>query len=631
VQFAKAARLLGRLTVVNESLARLTLPSSPSHDPGPIAAAKAAVGTATATTSRAGWWPRLWPRMALRHWLTLPYVALVTGVALTVGTLSYLAGSQAVDTLSNKLLLEMTDRVGQAIDRHVVGSAAALEAAFPDGMAAPASVDADMAGLRSRFWIATSLHLDPNNYVYYGNRAGQFFGLWRHSRAQGELRMKLKPDEPRSFARFTGIEGTPVDTTQEATVYDPRSRPWYRAGQTQPAHTWTSIYIDYRTAELVATRARRVLDARGEFAGVVATDLSLRGLNDFVRRLRLSQNGVAFVIERDGKLVASSRSDNVLHLADGENVRINVADSSDALERAAYQAVKQSHIAMATGAGSLNFSGPTGDASTLAYSQIKDAVGLDWIVVVAAPRSDLMGGITDNVIRTALIAAAAAMAAVLLGLAILRWISRDLTRLAQAARAIGEGAAEVPITIERQDEIGELANCFRLMQRRLRIDHLTGLVNRDALVKRMDERIRRHRRAVDAQTFAVLFIDIDDFKLVNDRWGHDTGDRVLIEIGQRLHASTRSTDLVARYAGDEFVVLLDSVDSAEMAAQVRQKVETVLRQPWLSATAGSSTVIPMSGSVGLAVFAAGSDHTSDDLIKRADADMYQRKAVAKRG
>src|ERR1035437_10516921 len=128
---------------------------------------------------------KLFSFLSLRQWLTLPYIALVFSVAVLIGTLSYRTGSQAVDTIANHLLLETVARIGQAVDRHVVGSAAVLEAAFPNGMAVPNSIDEELPVLRTRFWIATSLHLDPNNYVYYGNRHGQVFGLWRYNEKIG--------------------------------------------------------------------------------------------------------------------------------------------------------------------------------------------------------------------------------------------------------------------------------------------------------------------------------------------------------------------------------------------------------------------------------------------------------------
>ena len=155
-------------------------------------------------------------------------------------------------------------------------------------MPAPANIENEVSNLRTRFWIATSLHLDPNNYVYYGNRLGQAMGLFRHSRTEGELRLKLAAPDRRTISRFTGIHGELKFQSLEKKLFDPRVRPWYQAGENQNTPTWTSVYIDFGTEDLVATRARRVLGLDGELEGVVATDVSLRALNDFVTKLRVS-------------------------------------------------------------------------------------------------------------------------------------------------------------------------------------------------------------------------------------------------------------------------------------------------------------------------------------------------------
>lgn len=105
-------------------------------------------------------------RFSLRQWLTIPYVALVLGVATLVGALSYRTGSDVVDSLSNQLLLETVARIEQAVDRHLLGSAAVLETAFPHGQGTSANVLDDQAALRARFWAATALYTDPNNHAY---------------------------------------------------------------------------------------------------------------------------------------------------------------------------------------------------------------------------------------------------------------------------------------------------------------------------------------------------------------------------------------------------------------------------------------------------------------------------------
>ncbi|MGB2973301.1 MAG: diguanylate cyclase [Candidatus Competibacter sp.] len=569
-------------------------------------------------------------RPSFRQSLTVPYVVLVLGVASLIGLLSYRTGSQAVDTVADHLLRETVGRISQAVDRHIMGSGAVLEAAFPEGMAAPENLETHFDELRTRFWIATSLHLDPNNYAYYGTRQGHFFGLWRHSQQDGELRIKFDASAPRALYRFTGINGALSEPTLETKLYDPRERPWYRAGEVHPSYTWTSIYIDFRNAELVATRARRVLDAQGALAGVVATDVSLRQLNDFVRKLTISKNALAFIIELDGNLIASSRTPNTKLLADGASVRLNASESGNAFQVAAFERVRQALAAPAAAAPrtTLHFVGPNGEVIELAYDRLRDMSGLDWIMVVAVPRSDFIQGVTENVLRTAIIGGVAALVAVAIGLTILGWVSRDLKKLAEAARAVGKGRIDTPLHIDRADEIGDLAASFRQMQHWLRTDTLTKLVNREEILRTITDRIHQHRRRADDTPFAVFFIDLNNFKFINDRLGHAAGDRVLVEIGERLRLSIRSGDLVARYAGDEFVLLANDIHDDGTAEQIRENIEGALREPLTSVDMNGLAGHALGGAVGLARYPADAA-TADGLIKHADADMYSRKHASK--
>src|ERR1700757_413034 len=122
--------------------------------------------------SAARLWPRyqnkmkLLSRLPLRALLTLPYLLLVLGTAIVIGVLSYAAGRDSVDDLSGQLLTETVQRIEQAVEGHVSGSAAVLEVAFPKGIAAPESITGELPALRERFWLATSVHRDPNNYAY---------------------------------------------------------------------------------------------------------------------------------------------------------------------------------------------------------------------------------------------------------------------------------------------------------------------------------------------------------------------------------------------------------------------------------------------------------------------------------
>jgi len=563
--------------------------------------------------------------LSLQRLLTVPFVALVVVLALVIGALSYSAGSAAVDTVSDKLLKETVQRIGQAIERHVVGSGAVLEAAFPNGIRAPVDLATETAALRTRFWIATSLHRDPNNYVYYGNKSGQFIGLWRHSADDAELRLKFKADEPRAIQRFSGINGELQPPQREQRLYDPRQRPWYQAGMRTDLQTWTAIYVDFRTQELVATRARRVPGADGAVEGVVATDVSLRALDDFVRRLKVSDNGFAFIVEPGGQLIAASNAVNLKRKADGTADRVNAAESGQPVLEATYRRL-QPLLAGASLAqpGSLRFEGPGGRTFEAGYARVVDTAGLDWSVVVAVPREDFMAGVSANVVRTMIAGLLAALAVVAIGSIIMQWIARDVRRLADAARRIGEGDLHTPLAPQRTAELGMLAQSFERMQTSLRTDRLTGLSNRDAVIQRLTERMKKGRRHDDAPMMALLFVDLDRFKTVNDRFGHEAGDRVLLVMGKRLHDTVRDSDMVARWAGDEFVVLLDGVRDPSAPERVRAQIEEGLRQP-VSVAEGQEPVT-LGGSVGMALYPQDADEPAD-LIRLADEDMYRRKPV----
>ena len=375
------------------------------------------------------------------------------------------------------------------------------------------------------------------------------------------------------------------------------------------------------------------MGADGEVEGVVATDMSLKSLNDFVKSLEVSANGIAFIIEPNGNLIASSVGENVSTLPDGTNLRLTAAQCGNPFVETVYTELydRLTRIPMSTTATSFSFPNPAGGTIHAAYATIKDQAGLEWITVVAMPSSDFLGSLTDSLTHTIIIGILAILFAIGMGLAILNWVAGDLHRLSLAAQRVGDGEIDAPVGIKRADEIGLLARSFETMQRRLLTDRLTGIANRETLIRTITRKIKDIDDAdapKKAQPFAVLFIDLDGFKLVNDWLGHDMGDQVLIEIANRLKDNVRGQDLVARYAGDEFVILLDNVTSSEDLETLRMHIEGILQMP--SGVVPRDSKLTMGGSVGGARYPEdGAD--ADTLLKTADRHMYAKKFSRKQG
>jgi len=153
-------------------------------------------------------------------------------------------------------------------------------------------------------------------------------------------------------------------------------------------------------------------------------------------------------------------------------------------------------------------------------------------------------------------------------------------------------------------------------------DGLTGLPNRTLLMERLGQLIAKSRR--ESRQIALMFLDLDGFKKVNDTLGHSIGDEVLKTVATRLSGLLRNSDTVARLGGDEFVVLLDNPENSEVIAQIGARVISVVNEPMHFDDAEAH----VGTSIGIAVF-KDSACSPESLLKRADEAMYAAKAAGK--
>ncbi len=150
-------------------------------------------------------------------------------------------------------------------------------------------------------------------------------------------------------------------------------------------------------------------------------------------------------------------------------------------------------------------------------------------------------------------------------------------------------------------------------------DSLTDLANRQLLRDRMDHAVERSAR--EPERLAVLILDLDDFKSVNDTQGHPAGDRLLQRVASTLLSATRGCDTVARLGGDEFAVLLERMQDEEGHAIAAQRIVNALRRP---IDTGDGRMVTVSASIGIALHSPGEG--SDEMLRNADVALYQAKS-----
>jgi diguanylate cyclase (GGDEF)-like protein/PAS domain S-box-containing protein len=202
-----------------------------------------------------------------------------------------------------------------------------------------------------------------------------------------------------------------------------------------------------------------------------------------------------------------------------------------------------------------------------------------------------------------------------------RWLR---LRVVPQLNATGERTKGVIATVEDVTEQVEAQGRLAAIQDQLRHmathDPLTSLPNRTALRAELDRAVARHARSSDA--FAVLFCDLDGFKPVNDRSGHEGGDQVLVEVAHRLRRAVRDGDIVARLGGDEFVVLCESVgDTTDVAERVAQRLHELVEDPITHR--GEQFHVGLS--IGIAYVPPGVRTDADELLRVSDQAMYDAK------
>jgi diguanylate cyclase (GGDEF)-like protein len=252
-------------------------------------------------------------------------------------------------------------------------------------------------------------------------------------------------------------------------------------------------------------------------------------------------------------------------------------------------------------------------------------------ILTCEPAIDSIAGLHGLRLTIPMMLLGAMAFAAWLAIAQLRRYLGPLETLTAATRQLSASNFDVEVRIRTGDELSDLGEDFNRMARSLRAQHrelqqraqvdgLTGLSNRDDFRRQLQERL------ASGQHSALLYIDLDEFKKVNDSAGHEAGDTLLQEVAARLRACARSADTVARLGGDEFAIMLAGPADAARAAETAARVLQAVQAPILVVGAERR----VSASIGVALIPADGN-TVDLLLRNADIAMYQAKERGRNG
>jgi diguanylate cyclase len=269
---------------------------------------------------------------------------------------------------------------------------------------------------------------------------------------------------------------------------------------------------------------------------------------------------------------------------------------------------------------------------------------IGWFVVARMPTAEAFHPIAATRSFVAISTVVFVAGLIIILLTVMPRILRPLTDMAQSMREMADGKRQLsPLPIVRHDEVGDLVLGFNYLLARLQEkesalkesearltfmahhDPLTGLYNRSMLEEHIEQAVAHSER--NGSHFALLFCDLDGFKTINDEYGHKAGDAVLCEVAARLLDGRRRTDTVARFGGDEFIILLaDLTDARITTLSIARQLLTAVAKPFhidgQTFSIGTSIGISLSSEPGT---------SPSQLISRADIAMYRAKREGKNG
>ena len=510
--------------------------------------------------------------------------------------------------------------------------------------------------LKDVFWQQAQIYPEINT-IFYGSQTGNFVEI--ENTEPPKLMIRNQNTAP--FWEMYGLDEAGNATVKLSTKkYDPRERPWYKAALEHQDLIWSPIYLFADPPVLGITPAIPLKDSESnQIKGVMAIDLTLEAISQFLNSLKISKSGRVFIIERSGKMVATSTKNSLVRRNAMVNERLHYSESLDPLVRttASFLEEKLDSLKNIESDRQLIFQLDR-QRYFVQITRLGEYPGLDWSIVTVIPESDFLSYIRRNTYTTLGLSTLALISAILLGAIANQLIIKSVNNIADVAKAISRGQV---LTVEEQPKIRELVvisesidamalqlqnsaqnleTLESLWERRIEestknllqdnqrlnrlanIDNLTQVFNRyhfDLALEELWQQTIQERGVI-----SLIMCDVDSFKQYNDTYGHLMGDECLKQVAMAIaRSANRDRDIAARYGGEEFVIILPRTHQ-EGAIEIAKRINNAVWE--LNINHHTSTVANrVTISCGVASIIPNPNLAAVNLIEKADRALYLAK------
>lgn len=421
-----------------------------------------------------------WKSWSLQQAMIAAVITLSLIPALLIGAFTLFGHLRTIGEFENKSIQNAVSRLGTDVENHLNKAVQVM-----DMMVDPSSTEA-ATNRQALKWLGEPSTFEPTAFalsrlldavpkVYFGvEGSGNYFSV-EHSAQEGYISLRSNTDVgTRDFRSEYAGDYSQMVHMEDRVSFEPRTQPWYQYADRVRRRVFTPVFSqEMRYAELLTSLVQPVYDDAGKLAGVFGVDLQLEALSSLLKKEKVSENGVAYIIDESGALIASSVYESIVTVNVDIVTRLNASHSANPVIRDSFLALLSAQAQEHTGATGIEKSpvqrmeAQDGQQLVVTTMPLARDLGVNWSLIVAAPASDFARTFNENLFTSTAIAAGLALFTALFATMLAFRLGKDFKRFASAARSLGEGR-DLEFDATRFSEVRALQEVMQKSARQLK-------------------------------------------------------------------------------------------------------------------------------------------------------------------
>jgi two-component system, sensor histidine kinase ChiS len=410
--------------------------------------------------------------LPLRTIFIVPFVLQIVGTVGLVGYLSFLDGQKAVEDLATRLMDEISHRIQQNLQNYLEIPQQINQNNLNAVKLGIFSMQ-DLDEWEKYLWRQVQ-QFPYITYIGVANVKGEYRAAEQLDDGSMRINVADRSTNYGFYSYNTNKSGDRTTLVTSILSYNLLKHPAYLQTVKAGKEIWTPLFISFNEPTLLISSSRPVYDESDRLEGILQATFRLERIGQFLSRLKIGKSGQAFIVDRDGTLIASSTTEKPFWIVEGERKLFKATYSNNPVTQATarYLVTYFKRRDRHQNFHKLDFK-IDNKSYFLQVLPFRDNQNLDWKIVVVIPESDFMTQIVANTRKTILLCLGALALATGIGIFSARWVTKPILRLNTAAKNIARGNLDEFVSTNRNDELGELAKAFNSMAQQLKDSFVT--------------------------------------------------------------------------------------------------------------------------------------------------------------